>query len=169
MNQKIIDFYNGVGTDSAGRSIEQIWAFDDIALEGAHTYIQWLFPSSEPSFFNPDAPLLDEETIDVFRTSSELQDKVLQSFDVMLRFLHLKMVGMTISPKDESLFWVTWKNHNYRRLTRIMSFLRLAGLESYAWALHAELKYIANETEAGLVIDDETLRFWDVAAGVIEP
>ena len=163
MNQAIIDFYKGIGTDSAGRKIEDIWLFDDIALENVHNYVQWIFPLQEPSYFNKDAPLLDDETMQAFRESGELQDRVLRSLEVMLRFLHLKIHGNYMVPYETDLHWLTWKNHNYRRLTRMITSLRLLGLTPYAKSLHGCVIYIANETEKGLMIDDETMRYWDEA------
>jgi Opioid growth factor receptor (OGFr) conserved region len=50
------------GVDSEGRKLAEIWAWDFEELECAHDYIQWLFPLMEVSAFNPDAPLVNEET-----------------------------------------------------------------------------------------------------------
>lgn len=164
MNQQIIDFYNGVGTDARGRKIEDIWLFDDIALEGVHDYVQWLFPLKEPSLFNKDAPLLDDETAQVFRTSPELQERVLRSLDVMLSFLRLKYESGAVAMGSDDLHWLTWKNHNFRRLTRMMSSLRLLGLDAPAKALYSGLCDVCNNAERGLIIDLETIEFWRVAA-----
>jgi len=165
MNNKIIDFYNGNGPDASGRKIEDIWLFDDIALEGVHDYIQWLFPLTEPSLFNKDAPLLDDETIQEFRGSIHLQGRLSRSVEVMLSFLRLKEEAGAIRPKQgEDLFWLSWKNHNFRRLTRIMTSLRLLGMPATSKALHECLCFVYNEAEHGLVIDSETLAYWKAAA-----
>ena len=45
----IVTFYRGEGRDAAGRSISDIWGWDDRRLEAVHDYIQWLFPTSHRS------------------------------------------------------------------------------------------------------------------------
>jgi hypothetical protein len=140
--------------------IYDIWAFDHDQLEKVHNFVQWLFPLPEPSDFNKDAPLLDDETIAAFRESFELQDRLLRSFDVMLNFLELKVAGNKVIRRGEPLHWLTWKNHNFRRLTRIMRCLILLGLRPFAEALRDCLTDIYVEHP---VIDEETMRYWKEA------
>ena len=52
----ILRFYGSGGTDHAGRTLEEILAWDDRHLEEVHDYIQWLFPLEEPSRANPCTP-----------------------------------------------------------------------------------------------------------------
>ena len=40
-------FLTGIGRDHRGRSLAEVLAFDDSALEQHHDYIQWLFPLPE--------------------------------------------------------------------------------------------------------------------------
>ena len=56
--EQLVGFYRGTGPDTAGRTINEVWAFDHDQLERQHDYIQWLFPTDQPSEFTPDAPLL---------------------------------------------------------------------------------------------------------------
>ncbi|MBM4067650.1 MAG: hypothetical protein FJ271_01710 [Planctomycetes bacterium] len=86
---RLLDFYRGDGTDSVGRSLEQILSWDDDEFESVHDFIQWLFPLPEPSQFNPDAPLLDEGEIAVFRSDPLIRSNLLRSFERMLSFLGL--------------------------------------------------------------------------------
>ena len=65
----IIRFYEGEAPDDRGRSLRQIWRWPDEKFERVHDYIEWLFPLPEPSSFNPEAPILDEQTIREFRSS----------------------------------------------------------------------------------------------------
>ncbi len=161
MNTPILDFYRGEKPDAAGRMIDQIWAFDNEQLEAVHNFIQWLFPLPEPSNFNLDAPLLDEETISTFRQSRELQDRLLRSLDVILNFLELKIEGNKVIRRGDQLHWLTWKNHNFRRLTRIMRCLTLLGLRPFAEALRDCLTdiYVDNPT----LIDEDTMKYWKEA------
>ncbi len=84
-SKSIIQFYSG-RLEKSGRTLEEIWKYNDDELEGYHTYIQWLFPLIEPSVINFAAPVLDAEVMAEFRKSPELQQKLLTSFKLMLKF-----------------------------------------------------------------------------------
>src|SRR6476661_4163152 len=82
----LLGFYSGTGSDDRGRRLEDIWRFSHEELEDVHDYIQWLFPLAERSAFNPGAPVLDEATIQRFRTDETLRRNVERSLGVMLDF-----------------------------------------------------------------------------------
>lgn len=44
MNKPIVDFYSGKATDTSGRTLREIHAWNYHDLENVHDYIQWLFP-----------------------------------------------------------------------------------------------------------------------------
>ena len=50
----IVMFLEGEGTDAHGRTVFEVVAMDDIALDRTHDFIQWLFPLPEPSTAVPD-------------------------------------------------------------------------------------------------------------------
>ncbi len=83
----LTDFYNVKGTDGAGRLITGVWEFSLDERETVHDYIQWLFPLTEPSQFNPDAPLLTADDIENIRDTF-----VLYSYRKMLAFYGLQEV-----------------------------------------------------------------------------
>lgn len=174
----IVNFYRGKVPDPKGRTIEQMWQFTDEGLERGHTYIQWLFPLREPSPHNPEALTLDQSTEDIFAGSQdgqvgpdyELQASLYKSFAMMMRFYHLRISVDEWDPrkvvieKAEAgrLHWISPMNHNYLRLTRIMTSCRLLGLPEYSQALFDCLIKIAEDTP---VISPTTLRYWHEAVG----
>jgi hypothetical protein len=161
----LLDFYRGIGTDAAGRTIAVIWSWDHRRLEMVHDFIQWLFPLPDPSRFNPDAPLLTQTDIAAFRADTDLQDRVRRSLDLMLSFLGLKRDGPGIARMaafTDKAHWLEPTNHNHLRLTRIMLFLGHAGLKAEAANLLACLEDIAAKEGAGLILP-RTLDFWRAA------
>jgi opioid growth factor receptor-like protein len=150
-NEQLLRFYGGKGVDSRGRTIEEIWRFSPDDLEHVHDYIQWLFPLAEPSAFNPDAPLLDEQTIARFRSEPLLREHLARSLDVMLAFYR--------GTED----WLTPHNHNFLRLTRILKSLTLLGLEDRARELLAFLEQMYREHSR--IIGATTLSYWRAAVG----
>jgi hypothetical protein len=163
----LIAFYRGLAPDSQGRRIDEIWSWDHRRLEMVHDYIQWLFPLPEPSRFNPDAPLLSAADSTVFRGDPALQDRVRKSLDLMLDFLGLSRAGSVIArgPGFARAHWLEPLNHNHLRLTRMLLFLRHAGLEAEARALLACLEDIAAQ-EGRAAIAPRTLGFWRTAVPV---
>jgi hypothetical protein len=158
----ILEFYRGTGTDASGRTIAEIWGWDRRRLEMVHDFIQWLFPLPEASRFNPDAPLLGAGDKAAFRADPKLQDAVRRSLDLMLDFYELKRKGGVISRRpafSAAVDWLSPANHNHLRLTRIMLFLRHAGLAAEADGLLACLEDIAAREGRGK-IPPRTLEFW---------
>lgn len=161
---KLIDFYLYDGPTKTGHRLEQIWAWPNSKLEGVHDYIQWLFPTDEPSNFNPDAPLLDGTDLQAFRVIECLKGKLSKSFDVFLKFLGLALedgqivLGPDFLERKEVFEGV---NHNWLRISRVIRSLRLLGLDREAEVFFAFLGRL--HTEHGLISPD-TMKFWEAAA-----
>jgi hypothetical protein len=164
-SKNIILFYSGQ-LEGSGRKLADIWRFNDDELEGYHTYIQWLFPLTEPSSINFAAPVLDVDVIAEFRKSPALQERLLVSFKLMLRFYgfeidesehNLRIIKSAAYPEKKKN-WISYRNHNYLRITRILICLRLLGLEKYSIAFFACLEKVYAE-EAN-EIGEVTLDFW---------
>jgi hypothetical protein len=134
---QLLAFYGGDGTDDRGRTLAEIWAWDDEQLEYVHDYIQWLFPLAESSMFNASAPLVTADDVEQFRGKPDLRHNLRKSFQRIL----------------------TPNNHNFLRLTRIMKSTTLLGLPSYAQALLACLEDLY-AGEAGATIGPRTMRYW---------
>lgn len=168
LNQSaIVDFLSGAAPDHAGRNISEIWGWNHRKLEMVHDYIQWLFPLTEPSRFNPNAPLLTAADIVAIRSAPTLQTQIRRSLDLMLDFLGLERHADRITRAPDyaqrSAHWLAPANHNHLRLTRIILFLRHAGLERESRQLFKCLEEIAAHEGRG-IIAEQTLGFWRSAA-----
>lgn len=104
----LLAFLGGEGADGAGRTLDEVLSLDDAALERHHDFIQWLFPLTERSAANPDAPILTAADVDAIRTSPALQAAIERALIRMTAFY-----GRT----DH---WLTGCNHNHLRITRII-------------------------------------------------
>jgi hypothetical protein len=135
----IVEFYSG-SPDGEGRTLEAILAWNDDRLEAVHDFVQWVFPSRQPSAVNPFAPLVTDGTVSAFDRDPVLRDRLGQAFERMLRFYGLRRHGSRVEI-DERVFparsrvWLTPGNHNHLRLTRIMDCLSTLGLRGEALAL----------------------------------
>jgi hypothetical protein len=108
--------------------LAEIQQWPDRKLETVHDFIQWIFPLMEPSPVNPEAPVLDAETIAEIRARPELQQAVRTSLARMRRFY------------EGSAHWISPGNHNYLRITRILKCLKLLGLDADAAAFFQYLE-----------------------------
>ena len=171
-NNRIADFYAGSEPDHQGRYLGEILEWSDDELERVHDYIQWLFPLQERSGFNANAPVLDRQTIQEFRSRPDLHRNVRVSYHRMLAFYGLEIVEScppTVrrapSFAERSKNWLTASNHNHLRITRILKSVRTLGLEIEATALFDCLADIHNEEAAKDLpgISEETFRFWQSA------
>jgi hypothetical protein len=170
MNSPIIQFYGGADPDDRGRYLDDIQKWTDDQLESVHDFIQWMFPLREPSGVNLTAPVLDAATIKEFRSRTALQEKLRLSFTRMLKFYGLEIdgAGSSISVKKAANFherakvWLHPHNHNHLRITRIITSLRLLGLEIEARAFFDSLAGIYY-SHTSPRISAETFRYWQSA------
>ncbi len=172
VSENILAFYQG-RPDSSGRMLEDIWLWDYQKLEYTHDYIQWLFPLRAKSRFNQNAPILNDEVIQAFRTDEQLRLRLRTSLEVMLQFYGLQCDNLDDTDTDieitksdnyphRKVEWIEVANHNYLRLTRILTSLRLLGLEDYAQALFKCLNQIYSEESKN--IGSKTYAYWKSAA-----
>jgi hypothetical protein len=175
--ERLVDFYDPVtkGADVLGRTLDQILSWSDKQLEMTHDYIQKLFPLPELSGATAvSAPILDEQTVLLFRQSRQLQTNVLRALKCMLSFYGFDAVDkgwgdhentlLTITPKNNPqpgfAHWVKKTNHNHRRITRIIRCLRLLGLGGAATDFFNAV--IAVQTQRN-VISQTSIDYWTAA------
>ena len=164
----LVAFYEGSAPDDRERSLENVLAFDDEQIEHVHNFIQWLFPLQERSGANPAAPILDDATIDAFRTRPELRANLRRSLDRMLRFYGFTWDGERIveGPSFSGRsFWLRAGDHNHLRLTRMLRSLQVLGEPHAARALFAALAALYRD-ERNIErdqISERTFRFWEDA------
>ena len=158
---RLTEFTRGDAPDAEGRMIADVWAYSDRELESVHDFIQWLFPLREPSRFNADAPLVQDDDVAAFRDDPALRAGLLRSLDVFLAFLGLAREGDAVVPApdyDRKASVFRLPNHNWLRITRVLASTRMLGLEAESSALFAFLERFR------ATIDPTTFRHWEDAA-----
>ncbi len=161
----LLNFYRGAGTDSAGRTLAELWAYSDREMEAVHDFIQWMFPLREPSQFNPDAPLLTAADIQAFQAEPALQAALGRSLERFLAFVGLRIEGSKVVQADDFAakrsVW-TSPNHNWLRISRVLTSARLLGHETTAQAF---FQFLDQGKTAGLIrADATTFGYWSRAA-----
>ena len=162
---KLLDFYRGQGTDSEGRTLADLWAYSDREMEAVHDFIQWMFPLREPSRFNPDAPLLTVSEIQSFQTDPALQAAMGRSLGRFFAFLGLRLDAGRVEEADDFArkrsVW-TSPNHNWLRITRVLTSARMLG---QADAAEAFFRFLDDRNRSGgIQVDAHTFGYWSAAA-----
>ncbi len=137
MKTRVINFFCRNGTDSTGRTLEEMIALSDRELEHHHDIIQWMFPLHEASNFNSDCPLIDTKSATMLRTDPVALQRMRDGLERFARFLGFQRDETGHFVSDPTLAknranWQTPLNHNHLRITRIIRSLRLFGLETEA-------------------------------------
>ncbi len=168
---RVVGFYSG-GLDDRGRTLQEIWTWSDEELEQVHDYIQWVFPTPQPSGVNPSAPLVTPETTRAFHERPELRRALGHSLDRMLAFYGFRRGAMAdllrieTAPErfpERAPHWLWPGNHNHLRLTRILQSLSSLGLTDEARALQRCLVHDVYEGPGRGKITADTYRFWSRA------
>lgn len=166
----IVAFFSG-GRDVEGRTLDAILAWSDDQLESVHDYIQWVFPTRQPSAVNPLAPTVTSETVQAFDREAVLRDRLQRALERMLAFYGLRHTATRAIEIDAARFparaneWLHSGNHNHLRLTRIMDSLATLGLGDQALALQrCLLESVCAGAGRGRV-SPRTIEFWRKAAG----
>jgi len=166
---RLLNFYAGNAADHRGRTLADIQAFSDRSLEDEHDFIQWLFPLRTASPVNPEAPPVSDRDADRFRASAELAQRLRRSFEVMLEFYGFAMVerdgGVRVERTAQfprrAANWLHPGNHNFLRITRILTSMTILGQGALAVAFLDALKTVYGEYAA--VIGERTWSFWSRA------
>ena len=173
----IISFYLGYNivlnynNTTISLNLKKIWNYNFEQLNYIPYYIQWLFPLSDKSRYNKNAPTLTPNDIKEFRNSKHayiLQSNVLKSFVIMLHFYgfsykkHGTTTVITCNKKtflNRSKVWLTYNNQHYLRITRILKSLIELGLYNESVAFYqclANTVYPLYSTYIG----SKTLNIW---------
>ena len=110
---QVYKFLIGDQVNNNGWSLIDVWNFSDQKIENAHTFIQWVFPTDEPSRATPESPILDEEEIVKIQNSEQAKQNLSKSADWYFNFLR------------RNSFWRKAHDHNHLRITRVIKSLRL--------------------------------------------
>ncbi|XP_034803560.1 opioid growth factor receptor isoform X2 [Pan paniscus] len=116
--------------------ILQNWTDNYDLLEDNHSYIQWLFPLREPGV-NWHAKPLTLREVEVFKSSQEIQERLVRAYELMLGFYGIRLEDRGTGTVGRAQNYqkrfqnLNWRSHNNLRITRILKSLGELGLEHF--------------------------------------
>ena len=168
----IVSFYLRQGGGPRGLTFDRVLQLSDQDLERRHDYIQWIFPTFQRSEAVPESPTLSVEDALELRASPEARQRAMQALVRMLTFYGMALEDDPEEPtiglsselfRRRRQFWLTPGNHNYRRITRMLTSLQILGCALYAKALFDCLEVCYRE--CGGMIGPQAMGHWQRAVG----
>jgi hypothetical protein len=119
--------------------IHKKWFGKRKLLEENHSYIQWLFPTTEEPTNNTHAYPLSEYEINYMTKDADIQENIIKSYELMLDFYGMRIKNKEtgeLERNDE--YQVNYNHlnkktsaHNFMRICRIIKSMNLLGLSEY--------------------------------------
>ena len=142
----LIAFLKNEATDFKGRSLSDIWAYDDSQIEANHDFIQLLFPLNKASKHSFHGVYLNNDAqIKEIQSNEDIKANIRISANWFLMFL--KRVD----------HWRAGYNHNHLRITRVIECLRLLINDNEANKFHEDVLLILG---SNIKINKNTFKFW---------
>jgi hypothetical protein len=142
----IVGFLEGVTPDNRGRLLSHIHQFSDEQMETTHDYIQWVFPTAQPSQSNYNAPVLSPFDIEDLQQSKRAIANLKISAEWFSGFL------------SRHNYWISRYNHNHLRITRVITSLRLLAGDDDANQFLASILELIKGKEGQ--IGQKPIQFW---------
>ena len=139
------NFLLGKEADFKGRTIQEIWSFSDIQIEGNHDFIQLIFPLNKKSQNVFHGYYLDnEDLINELKESHQIRKNIIKSSSWFLSFL------------KRNEYWKSKYDHNQLRITRVIECLRLLVGDDEADNFYQSVLGLSLDSN----INKTTLEFW---------
>lgn len=139
------NFLLGIEPDFKGRTIQEIWDYSDIQIEGNHDFIQLIFPLNKKSQNVFHGYYLDnEDLINELKESHQIRENIIKSSSWFLSFL------------KRNEHWKSKYDHNQLRITRVIECLRLLVGDDEADNFYQSVVGLSLDSN----INKTTLEFW---------
>jgi hypothetical protein len=146
-------FLAGTCRDARARHINDILRFTPDKIEENCTFLQWVFPTHEPSPIEPGAWTLTTADIYAINRSYEALKNHNAALSMMRHFYILHNTS-----------WLTIGDHNHKRITRIITNISLVHGVERARGFYDIIMF--HVSQVGNPINPTTLEFWRKAAAI---
>lgn len=163
--EQLINFYKNEIPNINNMFLTDMWNLSEKDKEAKHDYIQWMFPTKEKSDFNRRAPVLESIDIEVMKDSKMVMSNMRKSVYVFLDFL-----GFTLNEDNniciqeefetKSKNWLRPNNHNFKRISRLLTFLKLFGFDEIYNNFFDKLEELYKKYPE--IIGEKSYNYWKI-------
>lgn len=101
---------------------DEILSYDSNELEYYHDFIQWIFPTTTPSLFNSNAPVINIVELRSSPHYEEARVKIIDSLKLILKHWGIELKENELIIYDETKFRLL-NGHNGLRFSRVLQSL----------------------------------------------
>lgn len=148
-DSEIVQYFLGVGTDAAGRTLAQVMAKDNSWFERGHDFVQWMLPTRRRSQYEPGTPVLTDDDVRAFHSRRDLRETYSFAVDRFKKYLELDQMRPG---------WVRAKDHNHKRISRLIESLRDLGFQERAERVLEQALRVVKLNPG--VIGEEAVEYW---------
>ncbi|MCE5316040.1 MAG: macro domain-containing protein [Parachlamydia sp.] len=162
-NDLLLSFYKGEGRDVEGRLLWEMWQLSDAEKSQGHDFIQWLFPTFQESQFNKNSPVLNQQLANALKADPVIVDNMRRSFESMLSYYGMRYdvtsdkVVAAPNLEERKRDWFHADDHNFRRISRILSCLKTMGLNKEGKAF---FDFLAQMNQAQPGVFQNSFNIW---------
>ena len=159
-NQLLLHFFLNNEDQRIPHRHEDIVVFTDDEVEAYHDFIQWIFPTSQPSHFNGDAPTIDEHFAAMLHSNQCALQNYCKSCRRYLHYMDFDCSGdgnIHTYRGDRPFYLLSY--HNFLRMTRMLQSLRETGQPQCSANLFAQMMNILRTTPCH-AISGTTIAYW---------
>ena len=109
----------------SGLTVEKIMAMSPLELEDKHDWVQWAFPTWEPSRYNLSAPVLTRAELTIYLPVKDMRLNI------------ARMAEHYLDALSRTVAWRHPGDHNHMRLCRLIKCLRMFKMTELAERVYA--------------------------------
>ena len=159
-NQLLLHFFLNNEDQRIPHRHEDIVVFTDDEVEAYHDFIQWIFPTSQPSRFNGDAPTIDENFAAMLYDNQCALQNYCKSCRRYLHYMDFDCNGDgNIHTYHGGRPFYRLPYHNFLRITRILQSLRETGHPQCSANLFTQMMDMLHATR-NHPVSSTTIAYW---------
>lgn len=101
---------------------DEIMSYNEKELEDCHAFIQWIFPTTTPSAFNSEAPVINIVELRASSDYNDAREKIIDSLELILKHWGIEYEDEGLYIYDQTKFKLL-NGHNGLRFSRVLQSL----------------------------------------------
>lgn len=162
-NELLLRFFRSEDDPLIPHRHEDVVCFSDNDLEWYHNFIQWIFPTWQPSGACPNAPTIDEHFAEQLCADKCALKNFCKSCQRYLNYMNIDCDGNShIVDSTRSELFYELPYHNYLRFTRMLDSLNQTGHKQCSKAVYEKMFEVMsrNRNAWQLYLRQDSIKYW---------